>query len=293
MELKKGMTSEISQQQQQITSQGTMLVNSIAQVISINQPSLSIIKKDKGEVYATALLVSLITKAVAFFSVGRGMNDFQIKETAELILKNYYWLKSADFQLFFDKLKLGHYGKSYDRMDGSVILVALAEYSEERIEIASKISEDLHKESKSENDLNEYFIKIGKYYIRETEDGFEEVESKELATSFSFISGQKTMKMLIKSGGVDLNELRLVNVNKAGSFLDYIATEAPLLLTKKESYRRATENYYTSKKSIESDETLSDFEKYNKISRLAGLNEVSESDFIEIMNIQKGIKINS
>lgn len=269
-----------------------MLVSSIYQAISINQPSLSVIKKDKGEVYATALLVSLITKAVAFFSVGRGMNDFQIKETAELILKNYYWLKSADFQLFFDKLKLGHYGKSYDRMDGSVILVALAEYSEERIEIASKISEELHKESKSENDLNEYFIKIGKYYIRETEDGFEEVESKELATSLSFTSGQKIMKMLIKSGGVDSNELRLVNVNKAGSFLDYIATEAPLLLTKKESYRRATENYYTAKKDIESDQTLSNFEKYNKISRLAGLNEVSENEYIKIMSVQKGIEIN-
>lgn len=70
---------------------------------------------------------------VNFLNLGKNMSPLQIKETAELILSDLSTknLKPEHLKVCFDRMKKGHYGKFYDRMDGSIIFDCLYNYCNE------------------------------------------------------------------------------------------------------------------------------------------------------------------
>ena len=86
-----------------------------------------------GEAVPKAALVKLFEDFLNFVNLGKTMNANQVAQTVELILDQYAHLNLLDFKLFFKKLKLGDYGKFYDRVDGSVILDNLMHYSEDKL----------------------------------------------------------------------------------------------------------------------------------------------------------------
>ena len=133
--------------------------------------AISAIKKEVGVETIAAMLVVMITDLVDFFNVGKTMSDSQVAETIRLLMQEYYYLNIADIKLCFDRIKAGGYGKSYDRIDGQIILMALAEYSAGRATIAEDMSLKKHAEQKTE--VERYFIEVdgmkGRAYMVKTD----------------------------------------------------------------------------------------------------------------------------
>lgn len=83
------------------------------------------------------------------------MNDHQVGQTINLIfddirLRN---LKPDDFKLCFNRMKSGYYGKSYDRIDGQIILEALNHYTDERMNECENLSIKRHSEQLEDRDV--------------------------------------------------------------------------------------------------------------------------------------------
>jgi len=244
--------------------------------------SLSLLKKTEGEAVVLSELIIFVSQQIKFFSVGRGMDSEMLIETAKLLLSEYYWLSIEDFQLFFNKLKLGHYGKSFDRMDGNVILVALIEYTEERMQIANRMSEVEHNQIKTIYETENFVIRIdGNFWIRENGLVYEEVSDRLLATQFTYANAIKIQKWLNSHKEVGSTEIKLERANKADiKLLDYLKDNKPELLTEKTKYQQATKDYYEKKKLIDANESLSDFEKENAKRKLAKLEPLTQEEYV-------------
>lgn len=117
---------------------------SIQQAIASNLPSIAKIRKEDPEL-AQEVVMEFISAFVEFLNVGKIMNKPQIKETALFILQYFPHFNLADLKVFFDKMKLGHFGKFYDSVDGQLILSKMEEYSQDRMNEFEQIRFAKHK----------------------------------------------------------------------------------------------------------------------------------------------------
>jgi len=249
--------------------------------------SIAEIRKENGDVGAESVLVLMIAKTADFFAVGHTMNDEGLLETARLILKEYYFLTMADFQLFFDNFKLGKYGVSYNRLDGNVILVALSTFVSDRIVAAEKLAVEEHKERLDVENKEIYLVKCGNVYVRKTDEGFEEIENKELATPFEFKVAYKLVNHIQKSHYPDgKTHVSLVDCRKSViKLLDYIKENKPELLSQAQRYHMATDDYFRKRNEI-LNSPLSPIDQANAIRALSGLLPLSQEEYIQYIQIQ-------
>ncbi|WP_085472948.1 hypothetical protein [Sphingobacterium psychroaquaticum] len=101
-------------------------------MIRSNLPSIAKIRKEDPEI-ATMVVAEFITDLVEFLNVGKIMNASQVSQTALYTLQYFPHFNLADLKLFFDKMKLGHFGSFYDRMDGQLILEKMEVYNQDRM----------------------------------------------------------------------------------------------------------------------------------------------------------------
>jgi len=127
---------------------------SISQVIASNLPSIANIKKSDPDL-AIEVIIEFITDLVEFLNVGKIMNIKQIDQTAEYILQYFPHFNLADLRLFFDKMKLGHYGKFYDSVDGQLVLSKMEEYNQDRMNEFEIIKLRLDREEIKNNPIGE------------------------------------------------------------------------------------------------------------------------------------------
>lgn len=200
------------------------------------------------------------------------MNDLQLAETAKLLLQEYYFLKIEDLRICFDRMKLGHYGQTYDRIDGNVILGALKVYTEERINVAENLTLESHKELKESEQQDLYFVKIGEFFIREDGNTYEEIERKELATSYAFDKAIKVKRELIKF--FDVTDVKIVYSTKSDiGLIDYLKEKKPELAKEIEDadkHKKLVRTHAIQMAQIEAS-NLSELEKENKKRGLSGL----------------------
>ncbi len=123
-------------------------VRSVADVLASGMPTVGEITKVYGDAVSASVVAIEIESLVRFVNVGKTMNAEQQIETAKTIVFNYPFLSLPDFKLFFQRLKTGVYGKMYDRLDGQVILEALARYSDERMGVAGEMTANQHYRAK-------------------------------------------------------------------------------------------------------------------------------------------------
>ena len=258
-----------------------LALNSIKDAIQSNSKALAVIGKECGKDGLYSFISLWFLNLCDFFSVGKAMGETQIAETAKLIASEYYFLKVADLQVFANKFKSGYYGQIFDRIDGNVILVALSKYHEERIAVAEAANLEKHKALKE--DTEKYFIRIGKNYVRDSGDNFQEVEHREMATEFSYGVAYKLKGWLSKEYYPTNPKCVLIeNSNKPNeSLFDYMAKNKPELLPPTEKYKRATSEYYEMKTKILADESLTDFQKQNAIRCIAGLEPITVEEYNE------------
>lgn len=124
-------------------------VSSIRDCFSLPTPALATVKKYKGEFKTLALVCKFLEEVYSFFNVTNTLSDIQLQMTATLILEEYYFLTIADIRLCFFNAYKNKYGKLYNRLDGSIILDWLKQYTEERALEAQRLSEKRSSEDKS------------------------------------------------------------------------------------------------------------------------------------------------
>lgn len=103
---------------------------------------------------ALTVVSEFILDYVEFVNLGNNMNVKQVSQTSQMILSYFPHLNLADLRLFFDKMKLGHYGKNYNAVDGQKILSFIEEYNNERMEEVASLKYEVHKQLKEAEKTN-------------------------------------------------------------------------------------------------------------------------------------------
>lgn len=233
---------------------------------------------------AAAILVKIVAQLIAFFNVGKSMNDYQLAETVKLIMQQYYFLKLEDLKLCFDGMKCGRYldgGKLFDRLDGQIILLALQHYTEERIAIAEQLNADKHKLALATPE-EEYIIALGPNYFATTGKYYFEEPRKDAARRLTYAAAQRIKHQLICGDYQHApHTVKIKFANKAEiGIIDYIAQHKPHLLPPQITYARNTQHYHTAKRTILANPNLSDYEKHNQIRALANLAPLTPTEWL-------------
>lgn len=107
------------------------------------KPSLSVIKRTKGEEAATRIVSEFIMAANDFFNVSVKMSPTQVAITSEMVVEKYYYLRVAEIKLCFRNAMFGEYGEIYNRIDGSVIFSWLQKYDASRTSIVAQANQKM------------------------------------------------------------------------------------------------------------------------------------------------------
>ena len=125
--------------------------NTPAKCIASDTPHLAVIRKERGEEATLALIEAWIVDANEFLNIQRTMNPRQIKQTAIMVLDDFYYFKIADINLLFTRAKKGQYGELYGALDGMKVYQWFEQYDYERSETAYNEALRQHDMIKSQN----------------------------------------------------------------------------------------------------------------------------------------------
>lgn len=109
-------------------------------VIKSPFPTMFDLTEKYGPEVTKVWIFEQLSDYATFVNAGKSFSKEQLNQTADLIMMAYSNLHMTDFKLFFNKCKLGHYGKIFDVLDGQILLGWLLEYKNERINAAEHIS---------------------------------------------------------------------------------------------------------------------------------------------------------
>ena len=107
-------------------------IRSVKEAQQTGSPSISNLVKAFDMAFVQAYIAAWIVNVNNFLNLRFSMNDQQVEETARLVINNYYHLTIADVYLVMNNAKMGFYGKFYERIDGSMVLLWFRTYFDER-----------------------------------------------------------------------------------------------------------------------------------------------------------------
>lgn len=122
----------------------------IDDVLTSHTPAIAQIVKfnDQGPLVVRALLVGALHNLNEYFNVTKPLTEAQAVEIINLICERYPHYKLDDIKLIFNNMKVGRYGKNFNRIDGVVIFEAFGQYDDERMNRAEALSIQQHNELK-------------------------------------------------------------------------------------------------------------------------------------------------
>lgn len=104
-------------------------------------------RKD-NEVLCLSLVTGYLIGLNEFLNVQRKMNEGQMRETARLIIQEFYFMHLGDIKLAFDRIKTGVFGNLYEGIDGMKIIMAIRDYETDRLEAGERRSYNRVQEKK-------------------------------------------------------------------------------------------------------------------------------------------------
>lgn len=115
-------------------------IKSVEEALAVRKetPTLISMKQDLGIEKARSYIELLILKLNEFVNVAKPMTPRQIRETAELILEEYYFLTFTEVLFVIKEGKLGKYGDISYSISGVKILKWFIAYAEERHDTVEK-----------------------------------------------------------------------------------------------------------------------------------------------------------
>lgn len=123
-------------------------ITTIEKAMTSQYPALVSIRKVKGEAEAMKVMVGFIAELMKYINVERTFTSEQVKKLAVDILDEYYYLKTADIRLFFDRIVKGYYGEIYNNLSMEKVHIWLRKYVEERMMLAEDRSLANHDKNK-------------------------------------------------------------------------------------------------------------------------------------------------
>jgi CRISPR/Cas system CMR-associated protein Cmr5 small subunit len=105
-------------------------------------------------------IVKWLIELNEMMDLNKPMTNAQILMTAQMIMEDYYYLKSTDLALFFTRIIKGEFGEMYESLSITKIMSWLAIYSEERMNIGAQEARMKHdKIISKETDVPRYLNK--------------------------------------------------------------------------------------------------------------------------------------
>jgi len=107
-------------------------VKTVPECIKSNTPALAELQKSQGEDKTLTLLEIWIVDINKFLNMNNKMTPVQIKQTALMVLQDFYYFRIADINYLFTQAKKGKYGELYGSIDGSKIYKWFERHDKER-----------------------------------------------------------------------------------------------------------------------------------------------------------------
>lgn len=108
-------------------------------------PTLVQVSKAYGSQTTEEWLIYQIVDLSEFCKLKSKLTSTQVKQTAQLIMNAYGYLKVTEIMLYFRRFKFGQYGRFYGSVDAMIILDCIKKFCNER-------SEAIHRQRKVEEE---------------------------------------------------------------------------------------------------------------------------------------------
>lgn len=95
-------------------------------------PTLAQVSKAYGQQTTEEWLIYQIVDLSEFCKLKSKLNSTQVKQTAQLIMHAYGYLKVTEIMLYFRRFKFGQYGRFYGSVDAMIILDCIKKFCNER-----------------------------------------------------------------------------------------------------------------------------------------------------------------
>ncbi len=123
-------------------------IKSNRQAYLTNSISLSNFGKYYSKNSCYALIELWLYELSEFCGVQNKLTSSQLNQLAPMIYSEAYGLNFAEFGLFFNRIKMGHYGKFFGVVDPVLIMTFLNQFLNERFEFIEKYNDELSQENK-------------------------------------------------------------------------------------------------------------------------------------------------
>ena len=119
------------------------------QALEADGSSLALIRKDHNHETVKELVMNEMVKLNNFVNASRKMSLEQMEMTADLIIREYYYLKLHEVQYVFEQAMCGRYGKLYESLDGFKIMEWINTYDKVRtVNFEVKLEQESHERRK-------------------------------------------------------------------------------------------------------------------------------------------------
>lgn len=98
-------------------------------------PTLAELNRDYDPIAAQAFIVPQLTNIAEFSNCKQTLSPNQIRECADMIATEYYYLKLSELMLFCYKFKNGEYGQFYGSVSPMTIMASLRQFVRERNDV--------------------------------------------------------------------------------------------------------------------------------------------------------------
>lgn len=112
----------------------TELVKSIKQDVAVCSTPYDLVRMDNAIITTEAhreVIAEMLLELNEFSNVSRKMTMPQIVETVRMLLQQYSNLTLQEYQVFFNRIRAGHYGQLYESLDGIKVMAFMREFYEE------------------------------------------------------------------------------------------------------------------------------------------------------------------
>ena len=116
-------------------------IKSAYELVRIEKPE--IVNQDSKKIVAEMLI-----ELNKFSNVSRKMDEFQIRETVNMLLDEYPQLSLQEYQVFFNRICSGKFGQLYESLDGIKIMAFMKEFYSEILNAYHEFKEEKHQQIK-------------------------------------------------------------------------------------------------------------------------------------------------
>lgn len=117
-------------------------------------PSIAVIQREKGAEFTEGLLGVWLMNLNEILNLNKPMTEAQIVLCVAEIMSNYPMLKIIDLTLLFKRIMAGEFGEFYESLSIPKVLTFFKSYSEDRMNRAAYLSQEEHKDRKSNDAMN-------------------------------------------------------------------------------------------------------------------------------------------